>query len=39
MFPLVSRLVERAQAAGKLRPDIEPTDVPLLQFSCPGVAS
>ena len=32
MFPLVSRLVERAQADGKLRPDVEPTDIPLLQL-------
>src|SRR3954452_4495171 len=29
MFPLVSRLAARAQADGKLRPDISPTDVPL----------
>jgi AcrR family transcriptional regulator len=32
MFPLVVRLVKRAQADGSLRPDIEPTDVPLLQL-------
>ena len=32
MFPLVSRLVERAQADGSLRPDVEPTDMPLLQL-------
>ena len=32
MFPLVSRLVARAQADGSLRPDIEPTDMPLLQL-------
>jgi AcrR family transcriptional regulator len=31
MFPLVSRLVARAQADGSLRADIEPTDMPLLQ--------
>ena len=32
MFPLVSRLVARAQADGSLRSDLEPTDLPLLQL-------
>jgi AcrR family transcriptional regulator len=32
MFPLVSKLVERAQADGSLRADLEPTDLPLLQL-------
>jgi AcrR family transcriptional regulator len=32
MFPLVSQLVARAQADGSLRPDLEPTDLPLLQL-------
>jgi AcrR family transcriptional regulator len=32
MFPLVSRLVARAQADGSLRPDVDPTDMPLLQL-------
>jgi AcrR family transcriptional regulator len=32
MFPLVSRLVARAQADGSLRPDLDPTDLPLLQL-------
>jgi AcrR family transcriptional regulator len=32
MYPLVSRLVARAQEQGELRPDIEPTDLPLLQL-------
>jgi len=32
MFPLVSKLVERAQADGSLRGDVAPTDVPLLQL-------
>jgi AcrR family transcriptional regulator len=32
MFPLVTRLVERAQADGSLRPDVAATDVPLLQL-------
>jgi AcrR family transcriptional regulator len=32
MFPVVSRLVRRAQADGSLRPDLEPTDMPLLQL-------
>lgn len=30
MAPLVSRVVERAQAAGELRPDFHATDVPVL---------
>jgi AcrR family transcriptional regulator len=32
MFPLVSKLVARAQADGSLRPDVQPTDMPLLQL-------
>jgi AcrR family transcriptional regulator len=32
MFPVVSRLVRRAQADGSMRPDVEPTDIPLLQL-------
>jgi AcrR family transcriptional regulator len=32
MFPLVSKLVARAQADGSLRPDVEATDLPLLQL-------
>jgi AcrR family transcriptional regulator len=32
MFPLVSQLVARAQADGSLRPDVEATDLPLLQL-------
>ena len=32
MFPLVTRLVQRAQADGSLRPDVEATDMPLLQL-------
>lgn len=32
MFPLVTRLVSRAQEQGTLRPDLEPTDLPLLQL-------
>jgi AcrR family transcriptional regulator len=30
--PLVERLVQRAQAAGQLRPDLQPTDVPFIVF-------
>ena len=30
--PLVTRLVERAQAAGQLRSDLRPTDIPFLLF-------
>jgi AcrR family transcriptional regulator len=36
--PLVSRLVERARAAGQLRPDLEPTDIPFLVFVLTEVA-
>jgi AcrR family transcriptional regulator len=32
MVPLITRLVERAQAAGGLRPDFSPTDIPLLHM-------
>jgi AcrR family transcriptional regulator len=32
VFPLVSKLVQRAQDDGSLRPDLEPTDLPLLQL-------
>jgi AcrR family transcriptional regulator len=32
MLPVVSRLVRRAQADGSMRPDVEPTDMPLLQL-------
>jgi AcrR family transcriptional regulator len=32
MFPLVTQLVVRAQEQGSLRPDVEPTDLPLLQL-------
>ncbi len=32
MFPLVTRLVTRAQEQGTLRPDLEPTDLPLIQL-------
>lgn len=32
MFPLVTRLVERAQADGSLRDDVQATDIPLLQI-------
>lgn len=31
--PLVGRLVERAQAAGQLRLDLEPTDIPFIIFT------
>jgi AcrR family transcriptional regulator len=36
--PLVERMLERAQAAGALRADLAPTDVPLLQFMVGTVA-
>lgn len=36
--PFVTRLVERAQEAGRLRPDAETTDIPLIQFMLGAVA-
>ena len=36
--PLVEELVARARAAGRLRPDVEVTDLALLQFIVSGVA-
>jgi AcrR family transcriptional regulator len=36
--PLVTRLVERAQAAGQIRPDLEPTDIPFIVFVLTEVA-
>jgi AcrR family transcriptional regulator len=38
MRPVISRLVERAQASGDLRQDIEPTDVKLIVFMLASVA-
>ena len=32
MQPVVTKVVERAQAAGVLRADLHPTDIPLLEF-------
>jgi AcrR family transcriptional regulator len=32
MRPVVGRLVERAQAAGQVRPDLGATDIPVLEF-------
>jgi AcrR family transcriptional regulator len=32
MLPVVSAMVERAQAAGELRADLRPTDIPLIEF-------
>jgi AcrR family transcriptional regulator len=32
MLPVVTRLVERAQQDGKLRADLRPTDIPLMEF-------
>jgi AcrR family transcriptional regulator len=36
--PLVTRLVERAQAAGQLRSDLKPTDIPFIVFVLTEVA-
>jgi AcrR family transcriptional regulator len=36
--PLVEEIMRRAQASGDLRPDVEFTDLPLLQFLLSGVA-
>jgi AcrR family transcriptional regulator len=38
MYPLVTRLVERAQEQGSLRPDLQPTDLPLLQLMLGAVS-
>jgi AcrR family transcriptional regulator len=37
MAPLVHALVERAQASGQLRPDVEGTDLPLIQVMLGGI--
>jgi AcrR family transcriptional regulator len=36
--PIVARLIARAQQAGQLRGDLEPTDMPLLQFMLTAAA-
>ena len=38
MFPVITRLVERAQAAGQLRDDFRATDVKLIAFMLASVA-
>jgi AcrR family transcriptional regulator len=38
MFPVITRLVERAQAAGQLRDDFRATDVKLITFMLASVA-
>jgi hypothetical protein len=38
MRPVVGKLVERAQAAGALRPDFSATDVPLIAFMLASAA-
>jgi len=38
MFPVITRLVERAQAAGELRDDFRATDVKLISFMLASVA-
>jgi hypothetical protein len=37
MAPLADALVERAQASGQLRPDLEGTDLPLIQVMLGGI--
>jgi AcrR family transcriptional regulator len=37
MAPLVQALVERARASGQLRPDVEGTDLPLIQIMLGGI--
>lgn len=39
MLPLVTRLVERAQAAGAVRPDFSPHDVPMIILMVSSVAA
>lgn len=38
MRPAVARLLERAQAAGQVRADLAPTDVPILEFMVGAIA-
>jgi hypothetical protein len=38
MRPAVAFLVERAQAAGQVRGDLAPTDVPIIEFMLGGIA-
>jgi AcrR family transcriptional regulator len=38
LAPLVQELVRRAQASGDLRPDVDFTDMPLIQFMVAGLA-
>jgi AcrR family transcriptional regulator len=38
LLPLVTAIVERAQAAGELRPDLRATDMPMLGHMLSGVA-
>ena len=38
MVPLVTRLVERAQADGSLRPDVRATDLPILQLALGAIS-
>ncbi|MGH3253426.1 MAG: TetR/AcrR family transcriptional regulator [Trebonia sp.] len=38
MRPVMTRLVERAQAAGDLRPDFQPTDVKMIAFMLASIA-
>jgi AcrR family transcriptional regulator len=38
LLPMVTKIVARAQAAGELRPDVSPTDMPGLGFMVGGVA-
>jgi AcrR family transcriptional regulator len=39
IVPVVTRLVERAQGAGKLRADFVPTDVPIIELMVSSVAA
>lgn len=39
IVPLVTRLVERAQRDGRLRPDFVPTDVPMIELMVNSVAA
>jgi hypothetical protein len=38
MRPAVGRLLERAQADGQVRPDLGPTDIPLIEFMLSAAA-
>ena len=39
IFPIISQIVERAQASGQLRPDVSPSDLAMIQFMLHGLGA